>query len=198
MKRDTVGTNENTNPSTESSPKHLTPQIIPASAGECLEKGDRLLGEGHFMCGCALLYYSSAADLCPTSAEAHAKLGSLFYSRREYTKAIPSLIVALNLHDSLHETYCDLAHSYQIICYWHEYENRMRRLAELVAEQLANGLVPTVHPWHAATIYNLPLAMCRDIAVSNAQNCLKKLAKCGLLEKRDVYARNFLRMLIPV
>lgn len=168
----------------------------PRNAALYLKVGDILKIMGHTQCNCAIKWYICAVKLCPTQAQGHIKLASLLKARDQFLGAIVSFRAALNLKYNYEYIYCELAHCYQLICYWHDYENRMHTLATIVTKQLDCGLLPNVDPWHSSTIYTFSLALRRKIAVRNAEFCLKRLTNSGLLDKRDDYV--FPRILAPV
>lgn len=140
----------------------------------------------------AIQCYSRAIQLNPSFADAHSNLASVYKDCGQISEAIASYRVALRLKHDFPDAYCNLAHCYQIICDWHDYDDRMRRLCAIVAEQLAKGRLPSVHPHHTM-LYPLSHAARRGIAAKHAQLCLEKLA---MLAKRNAYI--FPRELKPV
>ena len=65
--------------------------------------------------------------------------------------------------------------SLQIICDWTDYESRMKKLVSIVADQLENNRLPSVHPHHSM-LYPLTHKMRRDIANRHGNLCVEKVA----------------------
>ena len=63
---------------------------------------------------------------------------------------------------------------FQIICDWTDYESRMKKLVSIVADQLENNRLPSVHPHHSM-LYPLTHKMRRDIANRHGNLCVEKV-----------------------
>ena len=62
----------------------------------------------------------------------------------------------------------------QIICDWTGYDVRMKKLVNIVADQLENNRLPSVHPHHSM-LYPLTHKMRRDIANRHGNLCVEKV-----------------------
>jgi protein O-GlcNAc transferase len=82
-------------------------------------------------------------------------------------QAIEYYRAALKLQPDNPNVLCNLSHSLQMICEWHGYEERMRRLVELATEQVDKGIFPSIHPHHSF-LYPLPMRVQCGIAAAHA------------------------------
>ena len=64
--------------------------------------------------------------------------------------------------------------TYQIICDWSDYDERMKRLVSIVQDQLEKNRLPSVHPHHSM-LYPLTHQMRKAIATRHANLCLEKV-----------------------
>ena len=64
---------------------------------------------------------------------------------------------------------------FQIICDWSEYDSRMKRLVQIVQDQLERNRLPSVHPHHSM-LYPLTHDMRKAIATRHANLCLEKVS----------------------
>lgn len=62
----------------------------------------------------------------------------------------------------------------QIVCDWTDYEQRMKKLVQIVQEQLDKNRLPSVHPHHSM-LYPLTPHMRKSIAARHANLCLEKI-----------------------
>jgi len=62
----------------------------------------------------------------------------------------------------------------QIICDWTDYDARMKKLVSIVAEQLENNRLPSVHPHHSM-LYPLTHEFRRAIANRHGNLCVEKV-----------------------
>ena len=65
----------------------------------------------------------------------------------------------------------------QIVCDWSDYEVRMKRIVEVVDDQLGKNRLPSVHPHHSM-LYPLSHEQRRGIATRHAMLCLEKVGSC--------------------
>ena len=65
-------------------------------------------------------------------------------------------------------------HCFQIVCDWSDYESRMKKIVDLVDEQLAKNRLPSVHPHHSM-LYPLSPSQRKGIAGRHAALCLEKV-----------------------
>lgn len=63
----------------------------------------------------------------------------------------------------------------QIVCDWTDYDDRMKKLVSIVAEQLTKNRLPSVHPHHSM-LYPLSPDQRRAIANRHATLCQDKIA----------------------
>lgn len=63
---------------------------------------------------------------------------------------------------------------FQIVCDWTDYDNRMKRLVQIVQDQLEKNRLPSVHPHHSM-LYPLSHAVRKAIASKHANLCLEKV-----------------------
>ena len=64
--------------------------------------------------------------------------------------------------------------SLQIVCDWTDYSSRMKRLVQIVQDQLEKNRLPSVHPHHSM-LYPLSHQMRKAIAARHASLCLEKV-----------------------
>lgn len=67
-----------------------------------------------------------------------------------------------------------MAHCLQIICDWTDYDNRMRKLIQIVADQLDKNRLPSVHPHHSM-LYPLSHKQRKAISARHAALCIEKI-----------------------
>jgi protein O-GlcNAc transferase len=63
---------------------------------------------------------------------------------------------------------------WQIVCDWTDYSGRMKRLVQIVQDQLEKNRLPSVHPHHSM-LYPLSHPMRKAIAARHASLCLEKV-----------------------
>uniref|UniRef100_A0A3Q4AYD1 UDP-N-acetylglucosamine--peptide N-acetylglucosaminyltransferase 110 kDa subunit n=1 Tax=Mola mola TaxID=94237 RepID=A0A3Q4AYD1_MOLML len=136
--------------------------------------------------------YNTALRLCPTHADS---LNNLANIKREqgnieegalqcYTRAIqinPAFAdahrhyhLSLKLKPDFPDAYCNLAHCLQIVCDWTDYDERMKKLVSIVADQLDKNRLPSVHPHHSM-LYPLSHGFRKAIAERHGNLCLDKI-----------------------
>uniref|UniRef100_S4RUA6 UDP-N-acetylglucosamine--peptide N-acetylglucosaminyltransferase 110 kDa subunit n=1 Tax=Petromyzon marinus TaxID=7757 RepID=S4RUA6_PETMA len=122
----------------------------------------------------ALQCYTRAIQINPAFADAHSNLASIHKDSGNIPEAISSYRTALKLKPDFPDAYCNLAHCLQIICDWTDYDERMKKLVQIVAEQLEKNRLPSVHPHHSM-LYPLSHAFRRAIAERHGNLCLDKI-----------------------
>ncbi|XP_041359441.1 UDP-N-acetylglucosamine--peptide N-acetylglucosaminyltransferase 110 kDa subunit-like [Gigantopelta aegis] len=122
----------------------------------------------------ALQCYTRAIQINPAFADAHSNLASIHKDSGNIPEAIASYRTALKLKPDFPDAYCNLAHCLQIVCDWTDYNNRMKRLVQIVQEQLEKNRLPSVHPHHSM-LYPLSHSMRKAIAARHASLCLEKI-----------------------
>ena len=62
----------------------------------------------------------------------------------------------------------------QIACDWTDYDDRMRKIVQVVDEQLMKNRLPSVHPHHSM-LYPLTQEQKKGIAARHAALCVEKV-----------------------
>lgn len=144
----------------------------------------------------ALQCYTRAIQINPAFADAHSNLASIHKDSGNIPEAIQSYRTALKLKPDFPDAYCNLAHCLQIVCDWTDYDNRMKKLVNIVADQLEKNRLPSVHPHHSM-LYPLSHEFRKAIAARHANLCLEKiqiLHKMPYKYNQDVGGGNRLRI----
>ncbi|XP_078268590.1 UDP-N-acetylglucosamine--peptide N-acetylglucosaminyltransferase 110 kDa subunit isoform X1 [Rhinoraja longicauda] len=122
----------------------------------------------------ALQCYTRAIQINPAFADAHSNLASIHKDSGNIPEAIASYRTALKLKPDFPDAYCNLAHCLQIVCDWTDYDERMKKLVSIVADQLEKNRLPSVHPHHSM-LYPLSHAFRKAIAERHGNLCLDKI-----------------------
>lgn len=122
----------------------------------------------------ALQCYTRAIQINPAFADAHSNLASIHKDSGNIPEAIQSYQTALKLKSDFPDAYCNLAHCLQIVCDWRDYDVRMKKLVDIVADQLDKNRLPSVHPHHSM-LYPLTHEFRKAIAARHANLCLEKV-----------------------
>ncbi|XP_038055705.1 UDP-N-acetylglucosamine--peptide N-acetylglucosaminyltransferase 110 kDa subunit-like [Patiria miniata] len=122
----------------------------------------------------ALQCYTRAIQINPAFADAHSNLASIHKDSGSIPEAIASYRTALKLKPDFPDAYCNLAHCLQIVCDWSDYEQRMKQLVTIVADQLDKNRLPSVHPHHSM-LYPLSPEFRKGIASRHGNLCLEKI-----------------------
>nr|CAB3264558.1 UDP-N-acetylglucosamine--peptide N-acetylglucosaminyltransferase 110 kDa subunit [Phallusia mammillata] len=122
----------------------------------------------------AIQCYTRAIQINPAFADAHSNLASVHKDSGSIPAAIQSYRTALKLKPDFPDAYCNLAHCLQIICDWSDYDERMKKLVTIVADQLAKNRLPSVHPHHSM-LYPLTHEFRKAIAARHGALCLDKI-----------------------
>lgn len=122
----------------------------------------------------ALQCYTRAIQINPAFADAHSNLASIHKDSGNIPEAIQSYRTALKLKPDFPDAYCNLAHCLQIVCDWTDYESRMKKLVNIVADQLEKNRLPSVHPHHSM-LYPLSHEFRKAISARHANLCLEKI-----------------------
>merc|ERR1711963_433279 len=147
-------------------------RIQPAFADAYSNMGNTLK-EMHDVQG-ALQCYTRAIQINPAFADAHSNLASVHKDSGNIPEAIQSYRTALKLKPDFPDAYCNLAHCLQIVCDWTDYSGRMKKIVNIVADQLEKNRLPSVHPHHSM-LYPLSHEFRKAIAGRHAQLCLEKI-----------------------
>ncbi|XP_048461454.1 UDP-N-acetylglucosamine--peptide N-acetylglucosaminyltransferase 110 kDa subunit isoform X1 [Rhincodon typus] len=122
----------------------------------------------------ALQCYTRAIQINPAFADAHSNLASIHKDSGNIPEAIASYRTALKLKPDFPDAYCNLAHCLQIVCDWTDYDERMKKLVSIVADQLEKNRLPSVHPHHSM-LYPLSHTFRKAIAERHGNLCLDKI-----------------------
>ncbi|KAI2644345.1 UDP-N-acetylglucosamine--peptide N-acetylglucosaminyltransferase 110 kDa subunit [Labeo rohita] len=122
----------------------------------------------------ALQCYTRAIQINPAFADAHSNLASIHKDSGNIPEAIASYRTALKLKPDFPDAYCNLAHCLQIVCDWTDYDERMKKLVSIVADQLEKNRLPSVHPHHSM-LYPLSHGFRKAIAERHGNLCLDKI-----------------------
>ncbi|XP_029578272.1 UDP-N-acetylglucosamine--peptide N-acetylglucosaminyltransferase 110 kDa subunit isoform X4 [Salmo trutta] len=122
----------------------------------------------------ALQCYTRAIQINPAFADAHSNLASIHKDSGNIPEAIASYRTALKLKPDFPDAYCNLAHCLQIVCDWTDYDERMKKLVSIVADQLDKNRLPSVHPHHSM-LYPLSHGFRKAIAERHGNLCLDKI-----------------------
>ncbi|EFP09230.1 CRE-OGT-1 protein [Caenorhabditis remanei] len=122
----------------------------------------------------AIACYNRAIQINPAFADAHSNLASIHKDAGNMAEAIQSYSTALKLKPEFPDAFCNLAHCLQIICDWHDYDRRVRKLVQIVEDQLGKKRLPSVHPHHSM-LYPLSHATRIAIASKHASLCFDKV-----------------------
>ena len=71
-------------------------------------------------------------------------------------------------------------YNYQIVCDWSDYEQRMKQLVTIVADQLDKNRLPSVHPHHSM-LYPLSPDFRKAIASRHGNLCLEKVSQVSCM-----------------
>lgn len=120
--------------------------------------------------------YLRALEINPTFAEAHSNLASIYKDIGNITDAMTSYRTALSLKPDFPDAFCNLAHCQQIVCDWRDYKNRMKKIVNIVTEQLKQNRLPSVHPHHSM-LYPFSHEQRKAIASRHAIMCIERTRK---------------------
>lgn len=123
----------------------------------------------------ALQCYTRATQINPAFADAHSNLASIHKDTGNISEAIAAYKTALRLKPDFPDAFCNLAHCLQIICDWTDYDERMRKLTAIVADQIQRNRLPSVHPHHSM-LYPLHHSHRKAIASKHAAICIEKVS----------------------
>jgi len=122
----------------------------------------------------ALQCYTKAIQINPCFADAISNQASIFKDSGSIPEAIQSYRTALKLKPDFNDAFCNLAHCLQIICDWTDYPARMRKLIQIVSDQLEKNRLPSVHPHHSM-LYPLTHEQRKAISARHAALCIEKV-----------------------
>uniref|UniRef100_A0A8C1YIU2 UDP-N-acetylglucosamine--peptide N-acetylglucosaminyltransferase 110 kDa subunit n=1 Tax=Cyprinus carpio TaxID=7962 RepID=A0A8C1YIU2_CYPCA len=115
--------------------------------------------------------YLRALSLSPNHAVVHGNLACVYYEQGLIDLAIDTYRRAIELQPHFPDAYCNLAN---IVCDWTDYDERMKKLVSIVADQLEKNRLPSVHPHHSM-LYPLSHGFRKAIAERHGNLCLDKI-----------------------
>eukprot|EP00048_Salpingoeca_helianthica_P024102 m.29717 g.29717 ORF g.29717 m.29717 type:complete len:1284 (-) comp9187_c1_seq1:59-3910(-) len=119
--------------------------------------------------------FTTAVRLNPASADDFNNLACVYKDLGALQEAIANYRQALQLRPDNPNVFCNLVHSLQMVCDWHEYDARMAHLIRVVEDQLASDQFPSVHPHHTF-LYRLSNPTRRAIAAAHARAAERNVA----------------------
>lgn len=122
----------------------------------------------------AMKCFKTAIEINPTFADAHCNLASIYKDMGNITEAIEFYENALRFKPDFPDAFCNLTHCFLIVCNWYDYENRMKKVAQIVEKQLQNEKITSVHPHHSI-LYPLSNKVRREIATRHADLYIEKV-----------------------
>ncbi|OAF65698.1 hypothetical protein A3Q56_06592 [Intoshia linei] len=96
----------------------------------------------------AMQCYNRALQISPSFADAHSNLASIYKDSGNIPEAINCYKMALHFKPDFPDAFCNMAHCLQIICDWTDYDNRMKKINDIINKQLKLTRIPSVHPHH--------------------------------------------------
>lgn len=124
----------------------------------------------------AIIYYKKMITLDPKSIIAHTKIGSIHMDQKNFEEAINSFKLVLTLQPDCAEAICNLVQCCTQVCDWQNYNLDIEKLKYMLNEQINNGLLPSIHPYHSL-LHALSPVMIKEIASKTAEICIKEANK---------------------
>ena len=115
----------------------------------------------------ARLAFMNVMRLSPTSDD-HNNLACICKDLGLISEAIEHYQSSFRVDSTNMNVFCNLIHSYQMVCDWRDYDSRMKHLVAVVEQQLSTGQFPSVHPHHTF-LYPLSNKTRRNIATAHAK-----------------------------
>ena len=132
----------------------------------------------------AIRMFLQACTLSPENADGHAQLASTYKDTGRINEAITSFKQALQLRPSSHDALCNLVHTLIFVADWREYESNIQALELSLDQQLAEGKLPAVQPFHAF-VYPIHLNKIKLLACAYAKRA-EQVAAALLQYKRPI------------
>ena len=120
----------------------------------------------------AIRMHQAAAALKPNYAEVHSHLASTYKDVGRIPEAIVCYRKALQLNPWLPDALCTLIHTVQLTCEWTDHAANMRMLETCLDRQLADGVCPSMQPFHAF-MYPIPLLKVKRLAQAYAMRAVE-------------------------
>ncbi|KAJ1565273.1 hypothetical protein HK096_003699, partial [Nowakowskiella sp. JEL0078] len=122
--------------------------------------------------GGAVECYQKAIALHPGFWIALANLANLWKDMGRVDEAIILYRKALEAKPEFIEAFCNLVNSLLFVCDWNGREENLKKVYDIVKQQLNEGKLPTVLPFHTFTYSSLTAWMVREISRRNAERVI--------------------------
>ncbi|XP_059833039.1 UDP-N-acetylglucosamine--peptide N-acetylglucosaminyltransferase 110 kDa subunit isoform X3 [Hypanus sabinus] len=122
----------------------------------------------------ALMHYKEAIRISPTFADAYSNMGNTLKEMQDVQGALQCYTRAIQINPAFADAHSNLASIHKIVCDWTDYDERMKKLVSIVADQLEKNRLPSVHPHHSM-LYPLTHAFRKAIAERHGNLCLDKI-----------------------
>ncbi|XP_016660954.1 UDP-N-acetylglucosamine--peptide N-acetylglucosaminyltransferase 110 kDa subunit-like [Acyrthosiphon pisum] len=124
----------------------------------------------------ALHSFYMAIQHDPQCLEAYISVGSILKDSDNFIEAIRAYESALKLQPDHPDVFCHLVNCLQKVCDWSDYDAHVKKLQEIINEQLNDDDVLSLLP-HDALMFPLSLEELTKIASKFAKQCVQKLNK---------------------
>uniref|UniRef100_A0A3B3WBN7 UDP-N-acetylglucosamine--peptide N-acetylglucosaminyltransferase 110 kDa subunit n=1 Tax=Poecilia mexicana TaxID=48701 RepID=A0A3B3WBN7_9TELE len=130
----------------------------------------------------ALMHYKEAIRfvftinyrISPTFADAYSNMGNTLKEMQDVQGALQCYTRAIQINPAFADAHSNLASIHKIVCDWTDYDERMKKLVSIVADQLEKNRLPSVHPHHSM-LYPLSHGFRKAIAERHGNLCLDKI-----------------------
>uniref|UniRef100_A0A670YHS2 UDP-N-acetylglucosamine--peptide N-acetylglucosaminyltransferase 110 kDa subunit n=1 Tax=Pseudonaja textilis TaxID=8673 RepID=A0A670YHS2_PSETE len=146
----------------------------------------------------ALMHYKEAIRISPTFADAYSNMGNTLKEMQDVQGALQCYTRAIQINPAFADAHSNLASIHKvglvwsrsglvavavhrqllfllkIVCDWTDYDERMKKLVTIVADQLEKNRLPSVHPHHSM-LYPLSHNFRKAIAERHGNLCLDKI-----------------------
>ncbi|XP_043377862.1 UDP-N-acetylglucosamine--peptide N-acetylglucosaminyltransferase 110 kDa subunit isoform X4 [Chelonia mydas] len=122
----------------------------------------------------ALMHYKEAIRISPTFADAYSNMGNTLKEMQDVQGALQCYTRAIQINPAFADAHSNLASIHKIVCDWTDYDERMKKLVSIVADQLEKNRLPSVHPHHSM-LYPLSHSFRKAIAERHGNLCLDKI-----------------------
>jgi len=122
----------------------------------------------------ALHSFYMAIQHDPQCLEAYISVGSILKDSDNFIEAIRAYKTVLKLQPDNPDVFCHLVNCLQKVCDWSDYDAHVKKLQEIVNEQLNDDDVLSLLP-HDALMFPLSLEVLTKIASKFAKQCVQKL-----------------------
>jgi len=134
----------------------------------------------------ALKCFYGAIQIDPLCEIAHFNIGSIHKDNCNFKDAIESYQLSLNIKPDYLDAYCNLVECLKHICDWSNYDSHLKKLKEIVFNQLSNKQKPSLYPHHSL-LYTFSPNTLKQIALRHGEQHLMKPYIVKSLSKKYVY-----------